>query len=63
MCISTDYPHFDSNFPHVAENLLKNVSRETAAQIFLGGARLYNFGDAHFAKADAAAAAAKGARA
>ncbi len=25
MCVSTDYPHFDSNFPHVAENLLKNV--------------------------------------
>ncbi|MGH7399468.1 MAG: amidohydrolase family protein, partial [Candidatus Rokuibacteriota bacterium] len=25
MCISTDYPHFDSNFPHVAENLMKNV--------------------------------------
>jgi predicted TIM-barrel fold metal-dependent hydrolase len=56
MCISTDYPHFDSNFPHVAENLLKNVSRETAAQIFLGGAGLYNFGEEHFRKADAAAA-------
>jgi hypothetical protein len=57
MCISTDYPHFDSNFPHVSTNLLKNVSRETAAQIFMGGAALYGFGDTHFAKADAAAAA------
>ena len=55
MCISTDYPHFDSNFPHVAENLLKNVDREIAAQIFMGGAHLYGFNDTHFAKADAAA--------
>ena len=61
MCISTDYPHFDSNFPHVSENLLKNVSRETAAQIFMGGAHLYGFTDQHFAKA--AAAAAKGTQA
>jgi hypothetical protein len=57
MCISTDYPHFDSNFPHVAENLLKNVPREIAAQIFLGGAGLYGFTDADFAKAAAAAKA------
>jgi predicted TIM-barrel fold metal-dependent hydrolase len=56
MCISTDYPHFDSNFPHVAENLLKNVPRAIAAQIFMGGATLYGFGEAHFARADAAAA-------
>ena len=55
MCISTDYPHFDSNFPHVAENLLKNVPREIAAQILLGGASLYGLGEAHFQKADAAA--------
>src|SRR2546430_11565621 len=27
MCISTDYPHFDSNFPHVSTNLLKNGPR------------------------------------
>ena len=46
MCISTDYPHFDSNFPHVAENLMKNVPREIAAQIFMGGAHLYGFGEA-----------------
>ena len=63
MCISTDYPHFDSNFPNVSENLMKNVSRETAAQIFLGGAHLYGFGDEHFKKADAAAAAQRASRA
>jgi predicted TIM-barrel fold metal-dependent hydrolase len=51
MCISTDYPHFDSNFPNVSNNLLKNVGRETAAKIFMGGAGLYNFGEEHFAKA------------
>jgi predicted TIM-barrel fold metal-dependent hydrolase len=62
MCVSTDYPHFDSNFPHVAENLLKNVPREIAAQILMGGASLYDFSEADFGKADAAAAAA-GARA
>jgi predicted TIM-barrel fold metal-dependent hydrolase len=56
MCISTDYPHFDSNFPHVADNLLKNVPRELAAQIFMGGAHLYGFTEEHFKKADAAAA-------
>ncbi|MGH7416923.1 MAG: hypothetical protein ACREKB_04015, partial [Candidatus Rokuibacteriota bacterium] len=49
-------PHFDSNFPHVAENLLKNVPREIAAQILLGGAHLYGFTEADFQKADAAAA-------
>jgi predicted TIM-barrel fold metal-dependent hydrolase len=56
MCISTDYPHFDSNFPHVADNLLKNVPREVAARIFLGGAHLYGFTEADFARADAARA-------
>jgi predicted TIM-barrel fold metal-dependent hydrolase len=57
MCISTDYPHFDSNFPHVADNLLKNVPREMAAQILMGGAHLYGFTEEDFKKADAAAAA------
>ena len=56
MCVSTDYPHFDSNFPHVSENLLKNVPREIAAQILIGGAHLYGFTEADFNKADAAAA-------
>ena len=29
MCISTDYPHFDSNFPNVSTNLLEECPRET----------------------------------
>jgi predicted TIM-barrel fold metal-dependent hydrolase len=56
MCVSTDYPHFDSNFPHVSDNVLKHCSRETAAQILMGGAHLYGLTDAHFERADAAAA-------
>ena len=56
MCISTDYPHFDSNFPNVSDNVLKSCARETAAQILMGGAHLYGLGEADFAKADAAAA-------
>ena len=55
MCISTDYPHFDSNFPNVSNNLLANVTKETAAKIFMGGAHLYNFDKDHFAKAAQAA--------
>jgi predicted TIM-barrel fold metal-dependent hydrolase len=56
MCISTDYPHFDSNFPNVSSNLVNGVSRETAAAILYGGAGLWGFTDEDFAKADAAAA-------
>ena len=56
MCISTDYPHFDSNFPNVSSNLIANVGREMAADIFMGGGHLYGFGDEDFAKADAAMA-------
>src|SRR5262245_1937338 len=56
-CISMDYPHFDSNFPNVSNNLLCTVPRDIAAQIFMGGAHLYGFTDADFEKADAAAAA------
>jgi len=59
MCVSSDYPHFDSNFPNVSSNVLKNCSRETAAKIFMGGAHLYGFTEADFAKADKAAASAK----
>ena len=55
MCISTDYPHFDSNFPNVSNNLLANVSRDTAAQVLMGGAHLYGFTEEHFAKAALAA--------
>ena len=54
MCISTDYPHFDSNFPNVANNLLANVKRETAAAIFMGGAGLWDFDEAAFQKAQKA---------
>lgn len=57
MCISTDYPHFDSNFPYVSSNLLSNVRRETAAQIFMGGAHLYGFDEEDFARAARAAEA------
>jgi predicted TIM-barrel fold metal-dependent hydrolase len=63
MCISTDYPHFDSNFPNVSSNLVSNVSRETAQAILYGGAGLYKFGEEHFAKADAAAAKRRAAKA
>ena len=55
MCISTDYPHFDSNFPNVSSNLLSNVSKETAAQILNGGSTLYNFSEEDFKKAEAEA--------
>jgi hypothetical protein len=41
---------------NVSNNLLSNVSRETAAQILMGGAHLYGFGDDDFEQADAAAA-------
>ena len=56
MNISTDYPHFDSDFPNVSTNLLNTVSRQTAAQIFMGGAHLYGFTEADFEPAEAAAA-------
>jgi uncharacterized protein len=57
MVVSTDYPHFDSNFPNVANNLLKGCSRDTAAKIMMGGAHLYGFTEADFQKADKAASA------
>jgi len=55
MCVSSDYPHFDSNFPNVSNNVLKNCSRDTAAKILMGGAHLYGFTEADFQKADKAA--------
>ena len=55
MCISTDYPHFDSNFPYVSTNLLKNVPREIAGPILEGGAHLYGFTESDFKKAAAVA--------
>ena len=54
LCVSSDYPHFDSDFPHVSNNVIANVGRETTAKIFMGGAALYGFTDEDFAKADAA---------
>jgi predicted TIM-barrel fold metal-dependent hydrolase len=60
MCVSSDYPHFDSNFPNVSNNVLKNCSRETAAQILMGGAHLYGFTEADFQKADKVAEASAG---
>ena len=56
MIISTDYPHFDSDFPNVSSNLVKTVPREIARDILLGGASLYKFTEEDFRKADAAAA-------
>lgn len=57
MVVSSDYPHFDSNFPNVSNNVLKSCSRETAKQILLGGAGLYGFTEVDFQKADKAAGA------
>ena len=54
---ATDYPHLDSTFPHGADNLLKNVPRETAAQIPIGRAHLYGLTEADFQKAAVAATA------
>ena len=56
MCISTDHPHFDSNFPNVSSNLLNSVPQEIAAHILYGSPRLYNFTEEDFQKAAAAAA-------
>ena len=53
MCISTDYSHFDSNFPNVSNNLLNTVPREVAAEILRGSAALYAFTQEDFKKADA----------
>lgn len=54
MCVSTDYPHFDSFFPEVSNNVLKRAPREMAAQILAGGAGLWGFSAEDFKKADAA---------
>ena len=56
MCISTDYPHFDSNFPNVSKNLLRTSRATSPRRSSSGGAHLYGFTDADFPKADAAAA-------
>ena len=58
LCVSTDFPHHDSNFPNVSNTLLSNpsITRETGAAILSGGARLYGFTERQFKQADAAAA-------
>jgi hypothetical protein len=62
MCISTDCPHFDANFFHVADNLLKNIPRELAAQVLLGRAHLCGFTKADFQRAEAQEASAAASR-
>lgn len=58
ICVSTDYPHFDSSFPEVSNRVLNNpsITRDIGAKILYGGARLYGFTEDDFRKADAAAA-------
>jgi predicted TIM-barrel fold metal-dependent hydrolase len=57
ICVSTDFPHFDSSFPEVSARVLNNssITREIAGKILYGGARLYGFTEADFEKADTAA--------
>jgi len=57
MCVSSDFPHFDSSFPEVSNRVLTNpsISKDIAGKILSGGARLYGFVEADFAKAAAAA--------
>ena len=56
ICVSSDFPHFDSSFPEVSTRVMTNpsITTEIAGKILSGGARLYGFGEAEFAKADAA---------
>jgi predicted TIM-barrel fold metal-dependent hydrolase len=58
LCVSTDYPHFDSSFPAVSDNVLCNPSIDAAigGEILAGGARLYGFSKPDFDRADAAVA-------
>jgi hypothetical protein len=46
----------------VADNLLKNIPRELAAQILVGGAHLYGFTETDFQRADAQKAGAAASR-
>ena len=57
ICVSSDFPHFDSSFPEVSSRVLHNssITPEIGGKILSGGARLYGFDDDDFAKADAAA--------
>ena len=57
MCVSSDFPHFNSSFPEVSNRVLTNpsITPEIAGKILSGGARLYGFAEDDFAKAAAAA--------
>jgi predicted TIM-barrel fold metal-dependent hydrolase len=57
ICVSSDFPHFDSSFPEVSTRVLTNssITPEIGGKILSGGARLYGFTDADFDKAAAAA--------
>jgi predicted TIM-barrel fold metal-dependent hydrolase len=57
ICVSSDFPHFDSSFPEVSTRVLTNASitPEIGGKILSGGARLYGFNDDDFDKAAAAA--------
>jgi uncharacterized protein len=57
ICVSSDFPHFDSSFPDVSKRVLTNpsITPEIGGKILGGGARLYGFAGDDFAKAAAAA--------
>jgi hypothetical protein len=57
ICVSTDFPHFDSRLPAVSTRVLHNpsITPEIAGKILFGGARLYGFTEIDFEKADSAA--------
>jgi len=57
ICVSTDFPHFDSGFPEVSTRVPNNpsVTPEIAGKMSYGGARLFGFTRADFEKADIAA--------
>jgi hypothetical protein len=40
ICVSTDFPHFDSSFPEVSTRVLRNpsITSEIAGKILFGGA-------------------------
>lgn len=61
ICVGSDFPHFDSHFPEVANRVLENpsITPEIGAKILGNGARLYGFTEQDFEKADAAAEARK----
>lgn len=58
LCVSTDFPHFDSSFPDVSNSVLNNpsITRDIGGTILSGGARLYGFTEADYRQADAVAA-------